>query len=100
MPNPPSPAPVRISKTILATPRRTRLIADAKATAGNLPRTQVFKIHSVANRTGYRILKEGTARRSERLHNRDRKRVLSPYKCVAIEALEDANFIGHHLVIV
>jgi hypothetical protein len=68
--DPPSPAPPRRSKTILDTPRRTRLIADAKATAGNLPRTQLFKIHNVANRTGYRILKEGTPRRSSRIHNR------------------------------
>jgi hypothetical protein len=56
--NLPSPAPLRISKTILATPRRTRLVADAKATAGNLPRTQVFKIHNVANRTAIEYLKK------------------------------------------
>ncbi|KAF7505324.1 hypothetical protein GJ744_001027 [Endocarpon pusillum] len=77
---------------MLDTPRRARLLADARHTAGKLPRTQLFKIHNVANRTGYRIIKEGTARRSERIHNRGRKSVLAPHECEAIEAVEDANF--------
>ncbi|KAF7501995.1 hypothetical protein GJ744_001009, partial [Endocarpon pusillum] len=59
---------------------------------GKLPRTQLFKIHNVANRTGYRIIKERTARRSERIHNRGRKPVLAPHECEAIEAVEDVNF--------
>ncbi|KAF7501997.1 hypothetical protein GJ744_012503 [Endocarpon pusillum] len=76
---------------MLDTPRRARLLADARHTAGK-PRTQLFKIHNVANRTGYRIIKEGTARRSERIHNQGRKSVLAPHECEAIEAVEDANF--------
>jgi hypothetical protein len=100
--DPPSPAPPRRSKIIIDTPRRTRLIADAKATAGNLPRTQLFKIHNVASRTGYRFLKEGTPRRSSRIHNRGRKPVLAPHECDAVEAVEDANFnwasSSHHSV--
>jgi hypothetical protein len=77
---------------MLDTPRRARLLADARHTAGKLPRTELFKIHNVPNWTGYQILKEGTARRSEKVHNRGRKRVLAPYECEAIEAVEDANF--------
>ncbi|KAF7512710.1 hypothetical protein GJ744_000277 [Endocarpon pusillum] len=77
---------------MLDTPRRARLLADARHTAGKLPRTQLFKIHNVSRTTGYRIIKEGTARRSERIHNRGRKQVLAPCKCEAIEAVEDANF--------
>ncbi|KAF7505508.1 hypothetical protein GJ744_000755 [Endocarpon pusillum] len=77
---------------MLDTPRRARLLADARHTAGKLPRKQLFKIHSVDKRTGYRILKEGTARRSEKVHNRGRKRVLAPHEYEAIEAVEDANF--------
>jgi hypothetical protein len=57
-----------------------------------VPRTQLFKIHNIANRTGYRIIKEGTARRSERIYNRGRKLILAPYECAAIEAVKDANF--------
>ncbi|KAF7508215.1 hypothetical protein GJ744_009512 [Endocarpon pusillum] len=77
---------------MLDTPRRARLLADARHTAGKLPRTQLFKIHNIAKRTGYRILKEGTMRYSEKVHHRGRKRVLAPYKYKAIEAVEDANF--------
>ena len=90
--NPPSPQAPRAPQTMLDTPRRARLLADARLTAGKLPRTQLFKIHNVANRTGYRVIKEGTARRSERVHNRDRKPVLTPYQCEAIETVEDTNF--------
>ncbi|ERF71509.1 hypothetical protein EPUS_00498 [Endocarpon pusillum Z07020] len=77
---------------MLDTPRRARLLADARHTAGKLPRTQLFKIHNISETTGYRIIQEGTARRSEKVHNRCRKRVLAPYECEAIEAVEDANF--------
>ncbi|KAF7503658.1 hypothetical protein GJ744_003387 [Endocarpon pusillum] len=77
---------------MLDTPRRARLLADARHTAGKLPRTQLFKIRNVAKRTGYRILKEGTTRHSEKVHNRGRKRVLAPHECEAIEAIEDASF--------
>ncbi|KAF7508063.1 hypothetical protein GJ744_009645 [Endocarpon pusillum] len=77
---------------MLDTPRRARLLADARHTAGKLPRTQLFKIHNVAKRNSYRTLKKGTARRSEKVHNRGRKRVLAPHECEAIEAVKDANF--------
>src|SRR4051794_4378955 len=87
-----SPSSPRVSKTIIDTPHRTRLIRDAKATAGKLPRTELFKLHKIAKRTGYRILQEGTPRRSPRIHNRGRKRILTSDQCDAIETVEDANF--------
>ena len=90
--DPPSPASPRRPNTILDTPRWTRLIADAKATAGSLPCTQLFKIHNVAKQTGYWILKEGTVRRSLQIHNHGQKSVLTPHECDAIEAIKDANF--------
>ncbi|ERF75957.1 hypothetical protein EPUS_01323 [Endocarpon pusillum Z07020] len=77
---------------MLDTPRRARLLADARHTAGKLPRTEPFKIHNISETTGYRIIKEGTARRSQKVHNRGRKQVLAQYECEAIEAVEDANF--------
>ena len=90
--DPPSPAAPRTLKTILDTPRRARLLADARHTAGKLPRTELFKIHNVSETTGYRIIKEGTVRRSQKVHNRGRKQVLAPYECEAIETVEDVNF--------
>jgi hypothetical protein len=48
------------------TPRRVRLLADAQSTAGKLTRKELFKLHGTARATGYRILKEKMARRSER----------------------------------
>jgi hypothetical protein len=74
------------------TPRRVRLLADAQATAGNLPRKELFKLHGIAKSTGYHILKSKTARRSERIHNRGRKKILAPFECDAIEAVENATF--------
>jgi hypothetical protein len=90
--NPPSPQATRISQTILDTPRRSRLLADARAYAGKLPRKELFKLHDIAERTGYKILKAGTARRGPGIHNRGRKRILEDHQCAAIEAVEDANF--------
>ena len=90
--DPPSPATPRRAKTILDTPRRARLLVDARYTAGKLPRTKLFKIHNIVNRTGYQILKEGTIRHNEKVHNRDRKRILTPYECEAIKTVEDVNF--------
>ena len=90
--DPPSPAASRTPKTMVDTPRRARLLADARHTAGKLPRTQLFKIHNIANRTGYRILKGETARYSKKVHNRGRKQVLAPHECETIEAVGDVNF--------
>lgn len=91
--NPPSPQAPRAPQTILDTPRRSKLLADARAYAGKMPRKELFKTHNVAQRTGYKILKEGTARRGSGVHNRGRKRVLKDHECAAIEAVEDANFL-------
>jgi hypothetical protein len=77
---------------MLDTPRRARLLADARHTAGKLPRTELFKIHNIPKSTGYQIIKEATVRRSKRIHNRGRKRVFAPYEYEAIKAVEDANF--------
>jgi hypothetical protein len=82
----------REPKTIVDTPRRVRLLADAQSTAGKLTRKELFKLHDIAKTTGYRILKEKNARRSERIHNRGRKRILASFECDAIEAIENANF--------
>ncbi len=90
--DPPSPAASRTPKTMLDTPRRARLLADARHTAGKLPRTKLFKIHNVSKATGYRIIKKGTARRSQKIYNRGRKQVLALHECEAIEAVEDVNF--------
>ena len=56
-----------------------------------MPRTELFKIHNVARRTGFPILKEETVHRSEKVHNRGRKKILVPYECEVIEVVEDAN---------
>ena len=90
--NPPSPKPARMSRTILDTPRRTKLLADARAYAGKMPRKQLFRIHNVAERTGYHILKQGNMRRGPGVHNQGRKRILPDHQCAAIKAVEDANF--------
>jgi hypothetical protein len=52
------------SKTVVDTPRRTRLICDAQLTAGKWPRRELFKRHGVAEATGYHILKSNSSRRS------------------------------------
>lgn len=57
-----------------------------------MPRTELFKIHNVAERIGYKIIKEETMRRGQGVHNQDRKRILGSHECDAIEALENANF--------
>jgi hypothetical protein len=85
------PSP-RQALTVVDTPRRARLICDAQATAGKLPRKALFKAHGVAEATGYRIIKSNSMRRSERIRNRGRKPILAPYQCDAIEAVEDSSF--------
>lgn len=57
-----------------------------------MPRKELFKIHNVAERTGYHIPKEGNTRRGPGVHNRGRKRILADHQCAAIEAIEDADF--------
>ncbi|ERF73321.1 hypothetical protein EPUS_03154 [Endocarpon pusillum Z07020] len=87
-----TPTSPRRSQTIVDTPRRTRLICAAESTAGKLPRKELFKAYGVSESTGYRLLKSKSTRRSERIHNRGRKRVLAPYQCDAIETVENASF--------
>jgi hypothetical protein len=82
----------RKAQTIVDTPRRVRLLYDAEATAGKLPRTQLFKAHEISKATGYRILKSKTPRRSDRVHNRGRKSVLASYEREAIETVENSSF--------
>jgi hypothetical protein len=89
---PSSPSSSRAPKTMVDTPRRTRLLRDAASTAGKIPRTELFKRHNINKRTGYRILKEGTTRRSARIHNRGRKPVLASFERAAIETVEDSSF--------
>ena len=72
--------------------RCTRLLADARYTADKLPRTQLFKIHNIVDRTGYRILKEETVYYNKKVHNRGRKQVLVFHECETIEIIEDVNF--------
>jgi hypothetical protein len=82
----------RKRQTIVDTPHRVRLLRDAEATAGKLPRTQLFKAHDVSKATGYRILKSKTPCRSDRVHNRGRKSVLAACKREAIEIVENSLF--------
>ncbi|KAF7502372.1 hypothetical protein GJ744_005975 [Endocarpon pusillum] len=37
-----------------------------------MPHKELFKIHNIAERTGYKILKQGTTRRGPGVHNRGR----------------------------
>jgi hypothetical protein len=60
---------------------------------GKVKKTDIFKAAGIkSKRTGYRILVKGTARRSQRLHNRGRKRILSDHVLDAIEKVEDSSF--------
>jgi hypothetical protein len=52
----------RKANTMVDTPRRVRLLADAQSTAGRMTRKELFKLHSIARTTGYQILKEKSAR--------------------------------------
>jgi hypothetical protein len=81
-----SPISPKSPKRIVDTPRRTRLLRDAKHTAGKIPRTELFKQHGIPTRTGYRI------RRSQPLSNRGRKRLLQPQNLEAIETVENSSF--------
>jgi hypothetical protein len=55
--------------------RRVHLLCDAKATAGKLPRTELFKAYNVSDSTGYRILKSKSPRRSDRITTQSRPKV-------------------------
>jgi hypothetical protein len=77
--NPPSPQAARTSQTILDTLRRSRLLTDARAYVGKLPWKELFKLHNIVERTGYKILKEGTARCGPKVHNRGQKRILEDH---------------------
>jgi hypothetical protein len=82
----------RKAKTIVDTPRRVRLLTAAQSTAGKMTRKELFKLHGIGQTTGYQILKTKMARRSGRIHNRGRKKVLAPFECEAIKAVKNANF--------
>jgi hypothetical protein len=87
-----SPTSPRASRTIINTPRRVRLLADAHSTAGKMTRKELFKLYGIGKMAGYQILKSKMTRRSERIHNCGRKKVLASFECEVIEAIEDANF--------
>jgi DDE superfamily endonuclease len=87
-----TPASPRKAQTIVDTPRRTRLICAAEATAGKLPRKQLFQAHGVSESTGYRILKSNSTRRGDGVHKRGRKPALSQFEREAIETVEDSSF--------
>jgi hypothetical protein len=57
-----------------------------------MTRKELFKLHNISQATGYEILKSKMARQSERIHNCGRKKVLAPFECEAIEAVENVNF--------
>jgi hypothetical protein len=86
------PASPRKSNTIVDTPRRARLLCDARLTAGKLPRKKLFEAHGIPETTGYRILKSQSSRRSNDVHNRGRKPVLALFERQAIETVEDSSF--------
>ena len=89
---PPSSSPIAPDAEI-DTPHRVRLQTLNKQFAGKVSKRAIFKAANLSNheRQGYRILKEGP-RRSERLHNRGRKRQLNDAECHAIEVVEDSSF--------
>ena len=98
-----SPCAPRTHNAPVDTPRRQRLLRDAKAYAGRIPRTTLFEVLDIPKATGYRILKSQDPRRSERLHYRGRKSILAPYQRAAIETVEDSNFrftASNHAVVV
>jgi hypothetical protein len=57
-----------------------------------MTRKELFKLHGIGKTAGYQILKSKMARRSERIHNRGRKKVLAPFECDAIEAVKNTTF--------
>ena len=87
-----SPYPPRTRNAPVDTPRRQRLLRDAKAYAGKIRRKDLFKALDIPHTTGYRISKSQSPRRSEKLQNRGRKPILTFHERDAIEAVEDSNF--------
>jgi hypothetical protein len=90
--NPLSFQATRVPQTVLNTPRRLQLLADAHAYAGKMPWKELFKLHNIAKSTGYKVLKQGAECRGPGVYNRGHKWVLTDHKCAAIEAVEDVNF--------
>ena len=90
--DPSSPTVSRTSKTIVDTSYRTHLLTDVRYTVDKLSRMQLFKIHNIVNRTGYRILIKETVRYSKKVYNRDRKRILTLYEYEIIKTIKDVNF--------
>ena len=80
------------SNTIVDTSRRVRLLQDVHSITDKLFRKKLFKVHNISRTTDYRILKLNFSRRSERVHNRDRKPVLIPYERDVIETVENTSF--------
>src|SRR5271169_782977 len=74
-----SPTTPKAPKRIVDTPHRTRLIRDAKHTAGKITRAELFKKHGISERTGYHILANPNPRSSQNFSNRGRKRLLEPH---------------------
>ena len=75
------------------TPHRVRLLTLNKQFAGKIAKPKIFTAINIASeRTGYRILVEGTSRRSERIKNRGRIKAISDHELRAIETVEDSSF--------
>jgi hypothetical protein len=67
---PPSSSP-SAPHTVKDTPHRAKLLELNRTLGGKVKKTDIFKAAGIkSKRTGYRILVKGTARRSQRLHNR------------------------------
>jgi hypothetical protein len=60
-----SPKSPHALKTIIDTPRRAHLLANAQSTAGKMTQKELFKLHNISQATGYEILKSKMARQSE-----------------------------------
>ena len=72
---------------------RSRLLAYNKPFGGKVKISKLFETANITNpSTGYQILKEGTPRRSERIKNRGRSRLLQDHELRAIETVEDSSF--------
>jgi hypothetical protein len=82
----------RKKRCVLDTPRRTALLRDAQLSAGKITRKKLFQKHKVSEREGYKVLKEGHLRRSEKLHQRGRYTLFPDHFCHAVEVVEDSSF--------
>jgi hypothetical protein len=85
-----SPAP---PGTMPDTPHRARLLDLDHKFRGKVPKKDIFRAANInSERTGYRILRSESARRSDGPKRRGAKRKIPPHIADAIETVEDSSF--------